>query len=49
MFLDSMDGFTLVNRQQDLGDDGLREAKLSYNPIRFIKKYNVSFRNKPRK
>jgi hypothetical protein len=31
-----------VNREQDLGDDGLRKAKLSYQPIGFIKKFGVT-------
>lgn len=31
----------IVNRQQDLGDMGLRRAKLSYNPVEFVKKYRV--------
>lgn len=41
MFLASMPGFSLVNREQDLGDAGLRKAKLSYHPVDFIKKYRV--------
>ncbi len=35
---------TFVNRQQDLGIQGLRTAKISYNPKRFIKKYKIKKR-----
>ena len=35
------DRFAFVNREQDLGDEGLRKAKLSYNPVSFMKKYEV--------
>jgi hypothetical protein len=34
--------FALVNREQDLNDEGLRKAKLSYHPVDFISKYRVS-------
>jgi hypothetical protein len=43
MFLaHSAPDFALVNREQDLNDDGLRKAKLSYHPVDFIHKYRVS-------
>ena len=36
-FLDT--SFQYINREQDLGDEGLRQAKLTYRPISFVKKY----------
>jgi len=43
MFLaNSAPDFALVNREQDLNDEGLRKAKLSYHPVEFINKYRVS-------
>jgi hypothetical protein len=34
--------FRWVNREQDLNDEGLRKAKLSYHPAEFVSKYRVT-------
>lgn len=45
MFLEySGKNYNTVNREQDLGDTGLYKAKLSYNPIDFLKKYQVTLK-----
>lgn len=31
-----------INREQDLGDAGLRRAKMSYHPVKFVDKYDVT-------
>jgi uncharacterized protein len=36
------DKYDTVNREQDLGEPGLRHAKESYNPVGFVKKYRAS-------
>jgi hypothetical protein len=35
------DKYETINREQDLGDAGLRQAKESYNPAGFVKKFRV--------
>ena len=37
-------GCTLVNREEDLGDAGLRQAKLSYHPIEIYPVYDLTLR-----
>lgn len=44
MFLqNSASSFTTVNREEDLGDEGMRVAKMSYHPVGFLKKYTLSW------
>lgn len=31
--------FTHINREQDLGDEGMRQAKMTYRPSGFVRKY----------
>lgn len=42
--LENFSDFSFVNREQDLGNEGLRKVKTEYNPEFFIKKYNIGIR-----
>ncbi len=35
--------YDIVNREQDLGDEGLKKAKESYNPVGYLKKFTARF------
>lgn len=34
--------YKFINREQDLGDEGLRQAKMTYRPVGFVKKYRAA-------
>jgi len=34
--------FTYINREQDLGDEGLRQAKMTYRPAGFVRKHSAT-------
>ncbi len=43
MFLAANGDYNLVNREQDLGNEGLRRAKQSYHPVDYVRKYSVTY------
>lgn len=47
----AVQGFKYINREEDLGDPGLRDAKMSYHPKEIIPAYELSFKKtaKPQK
>ena len=43
--LNAFEDAELVNREDDMGLEGLRQAKESYNPVGFARKYRVCEKN----
>jgi hypothetical protein len=39
--------YETINREQDLGDPGLRQAKETYNPVGYVEKFRVYARDPP--
>jgi hypothetical protein len=37
-------GFQFINREEDLGDAGLRDAKMSYHPVEIIPAFELTYR-----
>ena len=37
------EGFEFINREQDMDEEGIRKAKLSYNPVNYLKKSTLVF------
>lgn len=39
----SAEGYEFINREEDLGNEGLRDAKMSYHPVEIAPSYELTF------
>ena len=44
---EALAGYSFVNREQDLGLPGLRQAKLDWGPHHLVEKFTVTAAGKP--
>lgn len=42
-FLERVTDYQVINREEDMGNPGLRQAKLGYGPCRFLRHYRVKW------
>ncbi|WP_417151885.1 phosphatidylglycerol lysyltransferase domain-containing protein, partial [Ruminococcus sp.] len=44
-FAKTLSSYKYINREEDMGIEGLKKSKLSYNPIILIARYNATLKN----
>ena len=44
-FAKTLSSYKYINREEDMGLEGLKKSKLSYNPIILLARYNATLKN----